>query len=104
MVAAGKKLGLLLTAAPDKPSFQHGVALATAALERGVQVYLYCIHDAVKGVGDLRLQMLRQRGLVIYGCAYAAQQREMELTEVATFAGLGVLADIITGTDRFLSF
>src|ERR1700722_12047115 len=39
----GKKLGILLSAPPDRPGFQHGLGLAEAALSVGVEVYLYCI-------------------------------------------------------------
>src|ERR1043166_5373644 len=100
MSLRGKKLGLLLSTRPEHPSFRHGLALATAALDAGVKVYLYCIDDAVFGLDDAQLQSLKLRGLNLYACAYAAQRRDVALGEVAAFAGLTVVSDLMTATDR----
>jgi sulfur relay (sulfurtransferase) complex TusBCD TusD component (DsrE family) len=70
----------------------------------GATVYLYCIDDAVAGLADAQLQELRARGLVLYACAYAAQRRGLPINDLAVFAGLGVLGDILAGTSEFLSF
>ena len=99
-----KKLGLLLSTRPEAPSFQHGLRLAEAALQKGVDVYVYCIDDAVAGVGHPQLQALKARGLKLYACAYGAHQRHIPLSEQAAFAGLTVVSDLVAGTDRFLSF
>jgi len=100
----GRKLGLLLSCGPDQPNFDHGVRLAQAALEEGLQVYLYCIDDAVNGMSDSRLKRLVDRGVHLFACAYGAQRRNRAREEMATWAGLATLTDIISGTDRFLSF
>jgi hypothetical protein len=100
----GKKLGLLISAAPDQPGFRHGIHLAAAALDAGVLVYLYCIDEAVRGVGDATLQSLKARGASLYACAFGAQRRNIPLSDRATFAGLTVVSDIVAGTDRFVSF
>ncbi len=100
----GKKLGILISTRPDQPGFRHGLGLAEAALELGVDVYLYCIDDAVIGVGDARLQSLKQRGVKLYACAYGAQRRNLPLNDLAIYAGLTVVSDLIAGTDRFVSF
>ncbi|MCB1128290.1 MAG: DsrE family protein [Verrucomicrobiae bacterium] len=99
-----RKLGILISARPDAPGFHHGIRLADAALAVGVDVYLYCIDEAVSGVGDPALQRLRERGLKLYACAYGAHRRRLPLTEDATFAGLTVVSDLISGTDRFVAF
>lgn len=104
MSLRGKKLGLLVSASPDAPNFRHGLKLAEAAVDAGVTVYLYCIDDAVSGVGDTRLQSLKARGLNLYACAYGAQRRNIPVNDSAVFAGLTVVSDILGGTDRFLSF
>ena len=104
MSLRGKKLGLLLSTRPDQPGFQHGLGLAEAALDAGVDVYLYCIDDAVHGVENSKLQSLAGRGLKLFACAYAAQRRHLPITDKATFAGLAVVSDIIAATDRFVSF
>lgn len=100
----GRKLGILISAGPDVPSFTHGVRFARAALAAGCDVYLYCIDDAVTGVGSADLQALRPAGLKLYACAYGAQQRGLPVSDLAAFAGLTVVSDLVAGTDRFVSF
>jgi sulfur relay (sulfurtransferase) complex TusBCD TusD component (DsrE family) len=78
--------------------------LAETALARGVDVYLYCIDDAVPGVDSEPLQALKERGLKLYACAYGAHRRNLPLSDKATFAGLTVVNDLIASTDRFVSF
>jgi predicted peroxiredoxin len=104
MGLAGKKLGILLSGSPEKESFRHGIGFAAAALKLGCDVYLYCIDDAVAGVGDSRLQALKQSGLKLYACAYGAHRRQIQLNDDATFAGLTVVSDLVASTDRFVSF
>lgn len=99
-----KKLGLLISIAPEQPGFAHALGLAEAALDKGLEVYLYCIDDAVAGIGAPRLQSLATRGLKLYACAYSAERRRLSRTDAAIFAGLASLSDLIAATDRFLSF
>jgi sulfur relay (sulfurtransferase) complex TusBCD TusD component (DsrE family) len=99
-----RTLGILLSTGPDQAGFQHGLRLAQAALARKVEVYVYCLDDAVVGVADPALQALRERGLRLYACAYGARRRRLPLTDQAVFAGLGVLSDLIAAADRFVSF
>jgi predicted peroxiredoxin len=100
----GKKLGILLSVPPTHANFARGLSLAETALSEGVDVYLYCIDEAVPGVDESKLQLLRERGLKLYACAYSAQHRGLPLTGNAIFSGLTVVRDLIVGTDRFLSF
>lgn len=100
----GKKLGILIACPPDQPGFRHGLGVAGAAMKRGLNVYLYCIDEAVAGVADAELQRLKVAGLKLYACAYGAHKRNLPLTDHATFAGLTVVNDIMAGTDRFLCF
>ena len=100
----GKKLGLLISAAPDQPSFQHGLRLAQAAVAQGVEVYIYYLDAAVAGVSRPDVQALKAAGARLFACAYGAQRRELPVTDEAVFAGLTVVSDIIAATDRFLSF
>ncbi|MFM7102117.1 MAG: hypothetical protein ACKO3N_13210, partial [Verrucomicrobiota bacterium] len=75
-----------------------------AALAAGLDVYLYCVDDAVAGVGDPGLQALRPRGLKLYACAYGAHRRDLPVDDRATYAGLTVVSDLVAATDRFISF
>jgi predicted peroxiredoxin len=104
MSVQGKKLGVLISARPESASFNHGVHFAAAALARGGDVYLYCIDDAVAGVGHPELQSLKTRGLKLYACAYGAHRREIPVDDSAAFAGLTVVSDLVAGTERFVSF
>jgi len=104
MSLRGKKLGLLLSTRPETPNFRHGVNLAEAALVAELKVYLYCIDDAVPGVGDAQLQSLKARGLHLFACAYGAQRRNIPTNDLAVFSGLTILNDLMAGADRFLSF
>lgn len=104
MSLQGKKLGLLIAARPDEPNFRHGIRLAETALNRGVTVYLYCIDEAVAGLADAHLQSLKTKGANLFACAYGAHRRQIPLGDLATFAGLTVVSDLVAGTDRFLCF
>ena len=99
-----KKLGVLISVPPGHPNFNHGVCLAQAALARGVDVYLYCIDEAVHGLGDARFGKLKADGLKLFACAYGAQRRGVPMDEQTTFSGLSLLSDLIASTDRFVSF
>jgi len=90
--------------APDAPGFGQALELAAKALGEGEKVYLYCIDDAVPGIGDPRLVKLRDDGLNLFGCAYSMRQRKLPLDDSAVFSGLSVLSDIMADTDRFESF
>jgi len=100
----GKKLGVLISTKPEHPNFERGLKLVETALAEGVDVYLYCIDEAVAGVNAERVQTLKTRGLKLYACAYGAHRRGFPLSDKATFAGLTVVNDLIASTDRFVSF
>ena len=104
MTQAARKHGILISVAPTHPNFHHGLQLATAALEAQDEVYLYCLDDAVQGVGDQRLQSLRTQGLRLFACAFAAQRRKLPQNENALYGGLTMLNDVMAATDRFVSF
>ena len=104
MSLRGKKLGLLLSTPPDQPGFQHGLRLAETALAEGVEVYLYCVDEAVCGASEPRLQSLTRNGLRLYVCAYGSQRRGLERNPNAIYAGLALLSDVMAETDRFVSF
>ena len=94
----------MLSVSPDEPGFVQALGQVEAALAKGEKVYLYCIDDAVPGIGDPRLAKLRADGLNLFGCAYSMRQRKLPLDDSAVFSGLSVLSDIMADTDRFESF
>src|SRR5881409_2615937 len=98
MELSGKKLGLMISTAPEHPN------LATA-LDLGANVYLYLIDDGVRALADRRLRALPARGVKLFACAYGCQKRRIPLEDAAdvTYCGLVVLTDVINGTDRFIA-
>jgi len=103
MDLAKRKFGLMVSTAPDHCNLETALGLSRAALDRGADVYLYLIDDAVAAVEDPRLQTLAGRGLKLFVCAYGCQKRRQPLSDKATNCGLVVLTDLINGTDRFLA-
>src|SRR5687767_1726202 len=101
---AGKKLGIMISAKPDSRNFRHGIELAKVALEERVEVFLYCIDEAVRGLESKEVQGVKAKGAKLFGCAYSLQKRDLPLTEGATMAGLTILNDVVSATDRFISF
>ena len=100
----GKKLGILISVPPGQPGFRHGIGLAATARAAGVEVYLYCIDQAVAGLEAPELQALKNDGLKLYACAFGAQRLDLPLRDQAVFAGLTVVSELIASTDRFVSF
>lgn len=100
-----RKLGLMLSTAPEHPNLSTAIALAEAALARGADVYLYLIDEGVRALGDPRLRALPARGVRLFACAYGCQKRGLPLEDTpdVTYCGLVVLTDLVNGTDRFLA-
>ena len=103
METTKRKLGLMVSTAPDHPNLSTALGLATAALDCGHDVYVYLIDDGVAAIEDRRLLALGERGARLFVCAYGCQKRRLPLSDAATNCGLVVLTDLINGTDRFLS-
>ena len=93
----------MVSTGPRHPNLETALGLGGAALDRGVDVYLYLIDDAVAAVEDPRVQALAARGLKLFVCAYGCQKRRQPLSDKATNCGLVVLTDLINGTERFLA-
>ena len=93
----------MVSTAPAHTNLETVLGLSRAALDRGADVYLYLIDDAVAAVEDPRVQTLAGRGLKLFVCAYGCQKRRQPLSDRATNCGLVVLTDLINGTERFLS-
>ena len=101
---AGKKLGVLISAAPDQPNFSHGLHLARTALKNDVTVYLYLLDEAIPGIDQNELQAMRNDGLKLFACAFGAKKRNLETDDRATWVGLATASELISATDRFVGF
>jgi sulfur relay (sulfurtransferase) complex TusBCD TusD component (DsrE family) len=102
-----KKLGILLSTPPSDPSVQTVARLCSEALKEHVDTYLYLIDEGVKNVRDPRYTKLVDEGAKVFVCAYGCQQHEVPtdgLDERISLCGLVVLANIMKGCHRFVSF
>ncbi|HET9942654.1 MAG TPA: DsrE family protein, partial [Terriglobia bacterium] len=79
---AQQKLGLLLSTAPSHPSVETVVQLAEAALQQGVEVYLYLIDEGVRSYMDTRFRGLLDAGVKMSVCAYGCQQHGVSTDQV----------------------
>lgn len=97
-------LGILLSTGPANVNLSTAVNLSDAALKAGIEVYLYLIDEGVLAVDDPRFQSLRNSGLKLFACAYAAQQHGVARNEEkATYCGLVLLSNIVSTCDRFVA-
>lgn len=102
-----KKLGMLLSTGPSHPSSRMVVELCTEALKQGLEVYLYLIDEGVKNVHQPPYAHLAGQGTKMFVCAYGCQQHQVPTEGLDTrvsLCGLVVLANLIKGCDRFVSF
>lgn len=104
MTISGRKIGVLVSAAPAQPNFRHALRLAEEALGSKLDLYLYLIDEAVAALHEPKVLELQKRGAKVFVCAYSLQKRHFELQTEATLAGLTILSDIISASDRFVAF
>ncbi|MDH5527382.1 MAG: DsrE family protein [Nitrospirota bacterium] len=103
-IATGKKLGILLSAHPDKGDLPAIRGLALAARAAGTDTYLYLIDEGARAYKDPLMETLREAGVKLYVCAYGAMPRGVEPDEGAVFGGLAALGGLMDACDRFVSF
>ena len=99
-----KKIGVMISAAPNSPHFSEGLAAAERSLSSDTHVYLYLIDAAVEGISNPRFEEFKSRGGHLFACAYSLQRRGLNPPGAATLSGLTVLSDIMASTDEFQSF
>lgn len=98
-----RKLGILLSTPPANQNLETVIGLISAARTSHVNVYLYLIDEGVECIHDKRLVEFLKDGLKVYVCAYGAQKKGIEPTDIATFGGLAVLSELINVCDRFIA-
>jgi len=99
-----RSLGLLVASAPEGDGFRHAVGLARSALRRGIKVYWYAVDEGVRAVDSEALRSLADDGVRLFACAYGAERRRLPHHPHAAYAGLGVVSDLMSRTERFLMF
>ena len=106
-ILANKKLGLLLSTAPEHPNAETVFQLSKTALANKVDTYLYFIDEGVLNLKDPRFSKLAKEGLKLFVCAYGCQQHHISTDgygKEVNFCGLVILSNIIDGCDRFIAF
>jgi len=98
-----RRLGVLLSTAPEHPNLATCLDLGRAALDRDIDLYLYLVDDGVLAIDDDRILDLGRRGAKLFVCAYGSQRRRRPITDKATYCGLVVLTDLLNGTERFVA-
>lgn len=104
------RFGLLLSTPPEAPDYETAVHLASRALERGSEVYLYLVDDGVRNLDRPEIADLARRGVHLFLCAYGGQRRGIRPSDPkhadfsGAFSGLVVLSDLVKGCDTFVTF
>ena len=101
---SNQTFGILLGVDPNSSTFRYGIGLAETAQQEGIQVFLYLLDDSVRAADSRELHKLVQCGVKISGCAYAAQRRNLSLSDHIVWGGLKMLNDIILHSNRFIGF
>ncbi|MBI3607311.1 MAG: DsrE family protein [Nitrospirae bacterium] len=99
-----RKLGFLLSTGPEHPNLDTVTRLSDTALRKGHDVYLYLIDEGTRCLDTPQVAQLPKRGAKLFVCAFGAQKMGVPIDSRATFCGLVVLSDIVSGCDRFLAF
>lgn len=99
-----RKLGLLLSTGPEHPNLETVSRLSNTALGKGHDVYLYLIDEGTRCLNTPQIAHLPEQGAKLFVCAFGAQKMGVPIDSRATFCGLVVLSDIVSGCDRFLAF
>ncbi len=98
-----KKLGILLSTAPEHLNLRTALGLTQAALKQDILCYLYLVDEGVQNINEAELEALTQQGLKLFLCAYGAQRYQIPVSDKAVFGGLVVLSDLVKGCDRFVT-
>src|SRR4030067_3434765 len=99
-----KKLGILLSTPPSDRNIETVIGLISSAMRNNIIVYLYLDDDGVECINDNRLVAMSGDSLKLSVCAYGAQKKGIEPSDVAMFGGLAGFYELIKACDRFLAF
>ncbi len=99
-----RKLGILLSTPPTDQNFETVIGLISSARRNNVCVYLYLDDEGVECINDNRLVSMSGNELKLSVCAYGAQKKGIEPSDIAMFGGLAVLSELISACDRFIAF
>ncbi|MBT5928040.1 MAG: DsrE family protein [Verrucomicrobia bacterium] len=100
----GESIGVLIKSTPGSPSFKRGWVLIRMALESGVQVYIYLLDEAVRGVWNTDISSVLKLGGKISVCAFALEQRGIDCHEEMIPSGLTMMSDVLLQSDRAFIF
>ncbi|ACD82499.1 hypothetical protein [Candidatus Methylacidiphilum infernorum] len=96
-----KILTFILTVSRQSSRYQQFLEKLFFYHNQGYQIYIFCLDEGVKEIESLATLA---EGVHVLGCAYANQARSLPVIEKATYGGLGLLADLIFGSDLIMAF
>ena len=99
-----KRLGILVSCVPTSASWKHVEGLTLAGLERKVTVFLYFVGPATEHLENPLWADLSAKGVRVYAFGRSVRERRLDVADWVVLSGLSMLSDIVTKTDRFLSF
>ena len=103
-MADNKKLGLMLMNGPDSQDVYTVIGLANAALDRGIEVDIFMMHNAVLNAAVAGLEKLADRGAKITVCAHNADELRAVRSEKFTYGSQYDHSNIVGDSDRYLAF
>ncbi|MEN8150570.1 MAG: DsrE family protein [Planctomycetota bacterium] len=105
MAEERKKLGILLTCAPDSAESAVALAISAAAAKRGIVTELFLMEDGAELLREEWADRLDFEGLHVTACTQSVANRGLpaDLTDV-DYAGQAQLGRLVRQADRFLAF
>lgn len=103
----GKRLAIVVSTAPERGDLARAAALARAACERDVDVGLFFMHEAVRGLPDAQamLQELAEIGCDLCACASSAHALGLGEADVGVLLGSqDDHAALVHRADRVVAF
>ena len=100
----GESIGVVIKSTPSSHSFTRGLDLIQMALESEVQVYIYLLDEAVRGVWGTEISSVLKLGGKISVCAFAMEQRGLECPNEIIPSGLTMMSDVLLQSDRAFIF
>lgn len=98
------KLGILLTTSPENENTNSVIAISSAALEQGHEVFIFLMYEGVYNIHKKEFSELVNKGVNITLCALNAEQRKVNKVDGVLFGSQYDHACNASEVDRFLTF
>jgi len=99
-----KSIGILLFNGPDSADSGTVAGLSERALNRGLEVEIFMMHEAVLNSTNEKFIRLADSGAKITVCSHNSDQLEAERNEKFKYGSQYDHSNMILNVDRYLSF